>query len=158
MTKKIESTVEKITKELLEHLEAKAKVEVAKNEEGLMIVRLESEEPAILIGYHGQTINAIQLLIGMMAYRRLGEWVRILVEVNDYRQRRKETLERMAFSVAQRAKFSGESQVLSPMPSVERRIIHLALAEDPEVETISEGEGDGRRIVVRPRHEDEARK
>jgi spoIIIJ-associated protein len=73
----------------------------------------------------------------------------VLVEVNDYRQKRKENLERLAVSMAQKVKFSGRPQILSPMSSFERRIIHLALAEDAQVETVSEGEGKQRRVVVK---------
>lgn len=150
MAKKIESTIEKIAQELLEHLEVEAEVKVVQDKEELVTVFIKTEEPGVLIGYHGQTLDAIQLLLLMMAYRQLGEWTRILVEVNDYRQKRKESLERLALSLAQRAKFSGESQVLPPMSSFERRVIHLALAEDPEVETVSEGEEPERRVVVKP--------
>ena len=69
----------------------------------------------------------------------------------DYRERRKESLERMALSAAQRIKFSGESQSLPAMSSAERRIVHLALVDDQEVETESEGEGMSRRVVVKPK-------
>lgn len=155
MTKKTESAIEKITKELLKHLEVEAEVKVAQDKEGLVTVFIKTEEPGILIGYHGQALDAIQLLLSMMAYHQLDEWVRILVEVNDYRQKRKESLERLALSLAQKAKFSGESQVLPPMSSFERRVIHLALTEDPEVETVSEGEGAGRRVVVKLKIGDE---
>jgi len=87
----------------------------------------------------------------MIAYRKFGEWTRILVNVGDYRERRKEVLERMALAVAQRAKFSGQPQALPPMSAFERRIIHLALTGDSELETASEGEGKDRHVVIKPK-------
>lgn len=150
---KPESIVEKIIKELLDHLETKAQIKVSQDQEGAVHVYLETEEPGVLIGYHGQTLASIQLLTAMMVYRQQGEWVRVVVDVNDYRERREEALRRIALATAQKAKFSGESQALPPMSSAERRIVHLALADDPEVETVSEGEDWQRRVVVKPKPE-----
>lgn len=142
--------IEEITQDLLNHLEVEAKVSVEESE-GVLNIQLETDQPAILIGYHGETLAAIQLMVGMIAWRKLGEWTRVLVNVGDYRQRRKESLGRMAFSVSQKVKFSGQPQALPPMSAFERRIIHLALSSDPEIETASEGEGKERHVVVRPK-------
>lgn len=149
MAEKVETFLEKTTKELLGHLEVKAEAKVSKKED-LITIQLQTEEPGLLIGYHGQTLDSLQRLLSLMVYHQKGEWIRLLVNVNDYRQKRQIILEKMALSVAQKVKFSGESQTLLPMSSFERRIIHLALAKDPEVETDSEGEGGQRRVVVRP--------
>ena len=117
--------------------------------EGVFNIQMETEQPGILIGYHGETLAAIQLMVGMIAWRKLGEWTKVLANIGDYRERRKESLERMALSVAQKAKFSGQPQALPPMSAFERRLIHLALSADPEVETLSEGEGKERHVVVK---------
>ncbi|MBM3205991.1 hypothetical protein FJZ41_04050, partial [Candidatus Shapirobacteria bacterium] len=109
------------------------------------------DEPGILIGYHGQSLVAIQQILTLMAFKKFGEWVRLLVDVGDYREKRKESLEQMAKSLAQKVKLSGQSQVFPPMSSFERRIIHLVLAEDNEVKTVSEGEGDQRHVVLKPK-------
>lgn len=143
--------VAKIAKDLLTELKVKTKLEVKKDEEGAILVQLETNEPGVLIGYHGETLAALQLILGMMVYRKQGEWSKVLVNVNDYRERREESLEKMALSAAQKAKFSQEPQSLPPMPPSERRIIHLALSEDEEVETESEGEDHNRRVVVKPK-------
>ncbi len=147
MAEKIK-TFEKITKELFALLETKVGLEI-KEEEGAIMIQLTTDEPGILIGYHGQAIQAVQLLLALMGFRKLGEWTRVLVNVGDYREKRQESLSNMAKSLAQKVKFSGTSQSLPPMSSAERRIIHLALAEDTEVETISEGEGRDRHVVVK---------
>ena len=113
------------------------------------MIQLKTEDPGVLIGYHGQALAALQQMITMIAFKKNGEWVRVLVDVEDYREKRKEVLERMAISIAEKVKASGKSQLLPPMSSFERRIVHVILAERPEVETVSEGEGDQRHIVVK---------
>ncbi|MCX6724573.1 MAG: hypothetical protein NTV20_00525, partial [Candidatus Shapirobacteria bacterium] len=95
--------------------------------------------------------QAFQLLLALMGFRKLNEWTRVLVNVGDYREKREESLTNMAKSLAQKVKFSGTSQSLPPMSSAERRIIHLALAEETEMETISEGEGRDRHVVIKPK-------
>jgi len=142
--------IEGILNELLEKLGLTIN-HTLEGREGVVYINLQTENPGILIGYHGQTLVAIQLILALMAYRKLGEWTKIVVDVGDYRQRREETLKRMAFSVAQKVKFSRREQELPPMTSAERRIVHLALGEDPEITTESRGEGKERRVVVKPR-------
>lgn len=150
MDKKIEA-IKGIIQDLLNHLEVKATILVSEGEENSVAIQLETDQPGVLIGYHGETLSAIQLIVSMIVYRKFSEWTRILVNVGDYRERRKEVLERMALVVAQRAKFSSQPQALPPMSAFERRIIHLALTGDSELETASEGEGKDRHVVIKPK-------
>ena len=143
-------TFEKITNELFSLLETKVGLEIKKEKDGVAI-QLTTDEPGILIGYHGQALQALQLLITMIGFKKNGEWTRVLVNVGDYREKREESLTNMAKSLAQKVKFSGTSQSLPPMSSAERRIIHLALIDDQEVETISESEGRDRHVVIKPK-------
>ena len=140
--------LEEITQELFDLLQMKITFTVKKEEE-VFIIQLKTEDPGVLIGYHGQALAALQQMITMIAFKKSGEWVRVLVDVEDYREKRKEVLERMATSIAEKVKASGKSQLLPPMSSFERMIVHLILADHPEVETFSEGEGDQRHIVVK---------
>ncbi len=142
--------VKKIVSELLDHLGIETKIDTFK-EEDLYQVQLETDDPGILIGYHGETLRSIQRMVAMIAYRQMGEWLRIVVNVGDYRQRRLESLEKMALVAAQKARFSKKAQSLPPMPAAERRMVHLALADETDVETDSEGEGRNRYVVVRPK-------
>jgi spoIIIJ-associated protein len=143
-------TFEKITNELFSLLETKVGLEIKEEEDGVAI-QFTTDEPGILIGYHGQALQALQLLIAMIGFKKNGEWTRVLVNVGDYREKREESLTNMAKSLAQKVKFSGTSQSLPPMSSAERRIIHLALADDQEVETVSESEGRDRHVVIKPK-------
>lgn len=154
MAKKTETQkiakIKKVIKKLLGHLEVKAKIEITL-EEDIYQIQLETDDPGILIGYHGESLGAFQRIVAMIIYRQTGEWLRMVVNVGDYRQRRQEILEKIALVAAQKARFSKKTQSLSPMPSAERRIIHLTLSEEPDLETVSEGEGRNRYVVVRPK-------
>lgn len=142
--------VKKFTQELLDKVGIEATFSIEEKEE-IVVANLQTDNPGILIGYHGQTLSAFRLILSMMVYRKLGEWVKILVDVGDYYQRRAETLKRMALSAAQKVKFSHREQELPPMSAAERRIIHLALTDDSEVKTESRDEGKNRRVVVKPK-------
>ncbi len=149
MAKKTQ-VIKEITQKLLELLGVKAQINL-QEQEGVVNVQLETEEPGVLIGYHGKALQSLQSLLALMSFKKLGEWTRVVVDVGDYREKREESLTRMAQSLAQRVKFSGLVQSLPPMSSAERRIIHLALANDSEVETVSEGEGQERHVVIKPK-------
>lgn len=142
--------LKKIIKDLFVNLDFKVDFQIEPQEE-ILAVNLKTEEPGVLIGYHGQALAALQQILTLMAFKKFGQWVRILVDVEDYREKRKEILEQMAQNMAEKVKLSGQSQILPPMSSFERRIIHLFLANHPEMETVSEGEGDQRHIIVRPK-------
>lgn len=142
--------VKKLVSELLDLIGLKSEMEIEEKEAGVLI-NLKPENPAILIGYHGEALSSLQLILNLMVYRNLGEWLRITVNVGDYRERRQKTLEQMAGAASQRVKFSKTEFELPPMSAGERRVIHLFLANDPEVATESKGEGRERRVVVKPK-------
>ena len=141
--------IEKISKGLFDQVDLKVDLKVGKQDGDVFAIQIETDQPGILIGYHGQTLSALQLLIGMMLFKQSNEWVRVLVNVGDYREKRKEMLENMAKASSQKVKATGQIHRLPPMPSIERRIIHLFLADDSQVETTSEGEGRDRHIVIK---------
>lgn len=145
-------TVKETAEELLKLLKVEVKVEVVEDKENEAIrVQIETEEPGILIGHHGETLNALQLILGLIINKKLEEWQRIIVNVGDYREKRAGELKNLALNTAQRVKFSGEPATITNLSSFERRIIHLALADHPDVITESEGEGNYRRLVMKPK-------
>jgi len=143
----------KLTKQIAEELLAKlnqsAQVGISQEEETIR-VELQTDDPGMLIGFHGKTLSSLQLILGLMLYRQLGEWQRVVVDVNEYRQEQTERLKKIAANAAQKAKFSGQAVALSPMSPFERRIIHLTLTDDDQVETKSEGEGSLRYVIITP--------
>ena len=106
---------------------------------------------AELIGRRGTTLRALQFVLSIMVNKQLERRIRLVVDADGYRQRRESLLEGMAERLAQRVRVTGQQMVLEPMPPDERRIVHLALVDDPEVTTESEGAGDNRRVVIKPR-------
>lgn len=108
-------------------------------------------EAGILIGHHGQTLDALQYLSNLVVSKAGDDGPRVLLDVEGYRKRREETLTRLANRLAERVKRNGEPMVLEPMSAHERRVIHLALQENPSVVTTSEGEDPFRRVVIQPK-------
>ncbi len=155
MTKKQLETLEKSIVSLLADLsvEASVKVEaVTVSEQEEIRVQLESPEAAALIGFHGETLQALQLIFSFLVHQVLDQWVRVVVNVGDYRQKREEQLSRLAQNLAMKAKFSGEQQIIPNLSAAERRIVHLALADRPDVFTQSEGEGRQRQLIIKPKN------
>lgn len=111
-------------------------------------LNLRGEDLGVLIGKHGQTLDALQYLTNLAAHRDCDERVRIIIDVEDYRKRREETLTRLALRLADRVKLRGEKVVLEPMSPHERKIIHTALQDDLRVTTFSEGEEPFRKVVI----------
>jgi spoIIIJ-associated protein len=118
--------------------------------EGVVTVTCSGSDVALFIGKHGQTIDAIQYLANAIA-RAQGEEHEVVVDAAGYRARRTATLEGMARRTAQRVSATGRRAELEPMTPVERKIVHRALEDDPEVETASEGSEPNRFVVVLPR-------
>jgi spoIIIJ-associated protein len=111
-------------------------------------VDITGTELGILIGRRGDTLEALQYLTNLAVARKLSERVRIIVDVESYRQRREETLVRLAQRLADKVKRTGARVVLEPMNPHERRIIHTALQEDIRILTFSEGEDLNRKVVI----------
>jgi spoIIIJ-associated protein len=123
----------------------------AAEREGTVTVICSGPDLGLLIGKHGQTIDAIQYLANAVA-RAAGEEHEIVVDAAGYRARRAASLEAVAQRSARRAAATGRPVDLDPMTPVERKIVHEALKDDPEVETASEGSEPNRYVVVLPRH------
>jgi len=143
-------TVRSLAVELLTLMGFQAAVTVQEGPDSVCL-EVEGENLGPLIGKHGQTLGAIEAVVGLLGGRRLGSPVRVELDVSGYRKRRRLALEGLATKTAERVARSGREIALSPMDSRDRRIIHLALQEHPKVTTVSRGEGELRRVVVLPR-------
>lgn len=144
------AVVRLVVEEMLAMMGVPAEVEVSQQEDKLFVVRLETEESGLLIGYHGETLASLQMIVGLVVFRKLGEWYRVVVEIGDYRARREEQLRAMAESYATQALATGEPVYMPFLPPIERRVVHLALQDRQDVKTESEGEGRTRRLVIKP--------
>lgn len=142
--------VEEFIAEVCTAMEVDVELEVREDPEYLY-VDVNGQEAGILIGHHGQTLDALQYLLNLVAGRGGEEGQRVLLDVEGYRKRREETLTRLASRLADRVRREGEPVSLEPMSAQERRIVHLALQDSPHVATTSEGDEPFRRVVIRPR-------
>jgi spoIIIJ-associated protein len=115
------------------------------------VATLGGSDLGLLIGRHGQTIDALQYLANAIAFRR-GAERRVVVDAAGYRSRRESALRAVAHRSAERAVATGHRVELEPMTAVERKVVHEFLKDDPEVETASEGSEPNRFVVVLPRH------
>jgi spoIIIJ-associated protein len=116
-----------------------------------MVLNIIGEDSGNLIGRRGQTIDSIQYLVRLITSKQTKSKTPIMIDVQGYKQRRYEDLRTLALNVASQVKMRQTSIRLEPMSPFERRIVHMALANDPEVTTESIGEGESRKVVVYPR-------
>ncbi|MFZ2152829.1 MAG: R3H domain-containing nucleic acid-binding protein [Microgenomates group bacterium] len=128
----------------------KAFVEDVTEEENQVLVGVTVPNPAGLIGFRGRNLAALQLVLSLIVKNKLGEWVRVLLDINNYREEQKERLTNMAVSLAEKAKATGKEVVMASMSSYERRLCHMALVNIEGITSDSEGEGEDRHIVIKP--------
>jgi spoIIIJ-associated protein len=114
-------------------------------------ILLQTESPSILIGYHGENLSSMQLILAQHLHKDMDEWLNLSLNVNDYRERRQFTLHSLADTAVSRVLATGQPHSLPPMPSSERRIIHLYLTDHPRVVTSSQGTGKNRSVVISPK-------
>ena len=126
-------------------------IEEYEGDEGELILDITGGDLAVLIGRHGRTLDSLQFLISSITSRIVGHRYPIVVDVEGYKARQRQKIEDIALNAADKAVDQDRSIKLRPMTPYERRIVHIALRGDDRVETMSEGEGRARRVVVSPR-------
>ena len=136
------------TRGLLSRMGFKAQVSIKRREENRLGLDVETESSGILIGKQGKTLEAFQFLVNLAGGRLGGETTRVVIDTQDYRNRRERSLVRMANQVADQVRRSGDSRLLEALNPFERRLIHTSLASHGDIETISEGDGLYKRIRV----------
>ena len=117
------------------------------NEEQVMY-NLKSDDLGIVIGHRGETLDALQYLTSLVVNKETEEYYRVLLDAEGYRDRRKETLVRLANKLARKAVKTERKVVLEPMPPHERRIIHMALKDNDKVTSYSKGEEPFRKVMI----------
>lgn len=135
---------------ILSNMNIDAEIEVKKESERQVIFNITGEKMGLLIGKRGQTINSLQYLTQLAANRESHHYMTIILNPEQYRERRRETLISLAERLASKAHHLNKRVSLEPMPNYERKIIHTALAGSRHVQTISEGEEPNRYVVIAP--------
>jgi spoIIIJ-associated protein len=129
----------------------------AVEEDDKIYIEIISDSAGLIIGKRGKTLEALQLLVNIIVNKKGEKWRKVILDIENYRDKREATLKELAQKVARKVKKTGRSQYLEPMNPFERRVIHMTLQNDPHVETRSEGNGNLKRIKVylkrrRPSH------
>ena len=150
MNEKQAQKIQEVAEKLLSLLGISAQIHVTAGEEAAQVM-LETEESGMLIGYHGETLESLQTILSLVASRELGEFVRVSIEVGDYKKNRVEYLKHLVSQAKEQALSQNTGISLSSLKSWERREVHMMLADDAEVTTESMGEGRDRVLVVKPR-------
>ncbi len=154
MDKKEIKTIKEITEKLLKLLDVDGDFEILesknKDAESVEIV-LNTKDTGVVIGYHGDTLEGLQLILSLCVARNLGRFVRISIDVGDYKKNRTEFLKTLAMETKERVLAEGKEIVVPELKSWERRVVHLLLEGDGEVSSESQGEGRDRVLVITPK-------
>jgi len=142
--------VTEVVDELLELLGVRGTVEVLSDEIPLAL-DIKGDDLGILIGRRGQTLASLEYITKLIVAGRLKVWLPLEVDVAGYKQHRRDSLQRLALYVAEQVKSRRRAITMEPMPPDERRIVHITLADNPDVTTHSIGEGESRKVVIVPR-------
>ena len=144
-----EMSAEDFLKYVFKAMDMVVDIKVTENtEEKSLDIELSGEEMGVLIGKRGQTLDSLQYLVSLVVNKYSDEYIRVKIDTENYRERRKETLENLARNIAYKVKRTRKTVSLEPMNPYERRVIHSALQNDRYVTTHSEGEEPYRRVVV----------
>ena len=146
-----ENLVAESIREIIEKLQVPATIEVSR-QDSIFFVDIDSEDSSLLIGKHGVNLESLQFILAVRLKTLTGsDDFEIYVDVGNWRKKKEEKLKQMALDAAQRVESENEPQAIYNLTNSERRVIHVALADHPSVETISEGEGENRHVIVKPR-------
>jgi spoIIIJ-associated protein len=152
MTEEQLQVIKTTAEELLQVLGIEGSCEVSQADEQMAILAIDAEETGMLIGYHGETLEALQLLISLAAAKKNGEFVRVSVEVGDYKKNREEWLKSLVDQTKQRVLDEGRAIALPNLKPWERRVVHLMLQDDADVVSESMGEGRERTLTISPKN------
>lgn len=142
--------IQTIASDLMKRLELTGDVEVSEQDE-IVEILIKTEETGIVIGYHGEVLDSLQLILSLMVSQKLGRFQRITVEVGDYKKNRSEYLEKLALQVKEKVVREGREHAVSSLRPWERRVMHMLLKDDESVTSESVGEGKERVLIIKPR-------
>ncbi|NLG32283.1 MAG: protein jag [Syntrophomonadaceae bacterium] len=145
---KPEEDVRAALEDLLNKMKLDYRINNVEWEEGRVRINITGKDMGLLIGRKGETLNAVQFVLGLIVNRNREEKVRVVLDVEDYRKKREESLEALALRLSDRVKKTRKSVVMRPMSSQERRIVHTALQGDPQISTYSMGDEPNRKVVI----------
>jgi spoIIIJ-associated protein len=150
LTTKETKIIEEIVEKIFSLLEIDGTFTIEENGETVDVM-METKDTGIVIGYHGEILESLQLILSLAVAKKIGRFVRISIEVDDYKKNRMEYLHSLAEQVKEKTIAENKEQVLLSLKSWERRVIHLYLQEDDQVTSESSGEGKERVLLIKPK-------
>lgn len=142
--------LKKITEKIINRLISDSVVSVTKTADQVDI-KIETQESGILIGYHGETLSALQLIISLIYYKETKVWQNLVIDVGNYQELRKEQINQQLVNIVNEVISTQTAMPVPYLSSSERKIAHLLLSDNPDVYTESEGQGYYRRLFVKPK-------
>ncbi len=143
-----------VLEKILSLIPVEAVVKAEQLEEGKINLIITGDRSGLLIGRKGKTLDALQFIVNKIVGKRLDKKVDVVIDSENYRSRRKESLSQLAKKMGDKVKRAKKAVTTAPMNPHDRRIVHLTLKDDPEVETKSRGEGLLKRVVIVPKHKE----
>ncbi len=145
----MEKEIKELLTELFDLIGIKASFNITLEEDFYKIEVEDTESAGLLIGAHGTTLAAIQSFLTIAMKQKTGEWVKISLDIANWNKKQNDRLTDLATQAAERARQTGEEQRLYNLNPQARRMVHMALANDTEIETLSEGEGENRYLIIK---------
>ncbi|HOV43249.1 RNA-binding cell elongation regulator Jag/EloR [Syntrophothermus lipocalidus] len=148
LREKPEEKVRETLVNILNSMKLDYEIQKAEFNDGVVRVNIVGKDMGLLIGRKGETLNSLQFLLGLIVNKDRQEKVRVVLDVEDYRLKREESLKNLALKLSDKVKRTRKSIVMRPMSPQERRIVHTVLQNDPSIVTFSQGEEPNRKVVI----------
>ncbi len=148
IVEKPENEASQVVEELLQKMKIEYQIDNVERDNGVTRINIIGKDMGLLIGRKGETLNALQFLAGLMVNRKREQKMRIVLDVEDYRKKREQSLEALALRLSEKVKQTQKNVIMRPMNPQERRIVHTILQEDPQLVTYSMGDEPNRKVVI----------
>lgn len=148
LREKPEEDTRKVLEEMLHLMNIDYKIDKVEWDEGKVRINIVGKDMGLVIGRKGETLNALQAILGLIINRNREEKVRVILDVEDYRKKKEESLKALALKLSDKVKYTKKSIVMRPMSSQERRVVHTVLQGDPTITTYSTGNEPNRKVVI----------
>ncbi|HLB51926.1 hypothetical protein A3F07_02145 [candidate division WWE3 bacterium RIFCSPHIGHO2_12_FULL_38_15] len=126
-------------------------ISIKPEDNNLYMVDISGNDLSFIIGYRGESLDALQNLVNQMIFKQLNEWVQVVIDINGYKNQKQGKIEQIAKRFIDKVRFLGHEVDLPPMEAYERRFVHMLLSQYDDVESESRGEGRNRRVVIKPK-------